>query len=129
MKLDDVAKLFVPFGYTIEEVRDRLSFGESVFNTFEGLKLELEINWEDADKTEEMEECYQRIKNIYLRSAIRESDVQREKKVKRKRMIDNLYKQWARDSKDKLNQMLDNLESRRVEDPETDRFLKELENG
>lgn len=134
MNLQELINLFVPFGYTSEEVHERLSYGDSVFNTYQGLKLELELRWDEIrERTnepallEELEELYNRIKNIHLKSAIRVSDVRKKKAAKRKKMLAKLQQQLIDESQNRLNQYLDQMEDQRKTNPKADEFLKELE--
>jgi hypothetical protein len=130
MNLREVANLFAPFGYTSEEVRSRLSSGDSVFNAYQGLKLELELRWNEwpeDEKTDERIKNFGRIMNIHLKSAIRTSDIRKEKEARRKKMLAKFQRQLIEESQNRLNQILDNLEAQRDSNPKADEFLKNLE--
>ena len=134
MNLSELIYLITPFGYTEEEIRERLSYGDSAFNAYQGLKVELEIRWDEIrNRTseplllEELEELYSRIMNTHLKSVIRVSDVRKEKDDKRRKMIVKLQQQMVSAGQEEMNKYLDKLEGQRGTDQYVDKYLKDLE--
>ena len=85
MKLDEVIGLFKRFGFEEGHVRTALAMGDSVHNAFEGLKIVLEVRWNEMNQTEGMETLkelkpiYEKIMGLKLKSATKASDVAKER--------------------------------------------------
>ena len=82
-KLQEIIDLFETMGFSEARVREALAAGDSGFNAFEALKIELEIHWEtlNFERQAALAEIYARLQNISMTSRTLEenADVLRER--------------------------------------------------
>jgi hypothetical protein len=142
MKLGEVIELFGMFGFESEHVRAALGMGDSVHNAFEGLKIVLEMRWNEMNQTESMETlrrlkpAYDKIMGLKLKSATKASDVARERAeaaVNSARKLEDQMKQRERTNLALfLEALRSQIEKELKKDPNNQRLkdcLERLERG
>lgn len=75
-KLNEVIEMLATFGMPEEYVRQALAMGESAFNAFESLKLTVQLQYEEMspEKQAEVQETYDRLMKISMKSRKMGSD-------------------------------------------------------
>jgi hypothetical protein len=92
VKLNEVIEDFGEFGFSGSEVRRALGAGDSSFNAYEGLKILLQLKWDemrcelDADFLEGLKPVYDRLMGLKMtsRTTKHQEDVLSEKEKNRK---------------------------------------------
>lgn len=110
MKLSEVIADFREFGFSESEVRRALAVGDSSFNAYEGLKILLQLRWDemrcelDADLMEVLKTVYDRLMGLKMTSRTTKQQEEVISEDERRKM-----KEFISYSKDDLEERIKNM--------------------
>lgn len=111
MKLSEVIADFREFGFSESEVRRSLAAGDSSFNAYEGLKILLQLRWDemrcelDEDLMEGLKTVYDRLMGLKMTSRTTKQQEEVISEDERKRKME----EFIRYSKDDLEERIKNM--------------------
>jgi hypothetical protein len=137
MQLSELVRLMSYFGYSEEEVKRRLAHGDSPHNAWEGLKLELQIKWNEAnqelgvERLAELKPIYERLQGLTLKSAKKQSEVDAENRERINRIVEQTQERMEERKERNLRAFTESFEREMhkaaAKDPDNPRIKAMLE--